>query len=191
MSCLRRCAAPCSRCMPRQGPSTAVNKRRRGTLGPSGAVRSRYLLRQQMISEGAAEDGAVVAVVLAAARGWGGNAACADTAHGECVGGSDPCEGELSRGGLANLHETRICKSEVAREPADPLPGIGRGRRRSRMRWRWGCRTARPLPRHGRAAHEGGGERERGEHPGAARRGDAASCTAAAQQPLALAAASR
>ena len=47
----------------------AVNKRRRGTLGPSGAARSRYLLRQQMISEGAAEDAAVVAVVLTAARG--------------------------------------------------------------------------------------------------------------------------
>src|SRR5437016_7621311 len=62
-------------------------------------------------------------------KGWGGNAACAAAAHSERVGGSDPCESELSRGGLASLHETRTCKSEVAREPADararePVAGI-------------------------------------------------------------------
>jgi len=43
----------------------------------------------------------------------GDHAACAAAAHGERVGGSDPCDGEATRGRLASLHEARACKSEL------------------------------------------------------------------------------
>ena len=129
MSCSRRCAAPCSRCMPRQGPEYG------GEQAPS---RDAWPLRRRALSLSTqtADDirgggGGCRGRCRGADRskGWGGNAACAAAAHSERVGGSDPCESELSRGGLASLHETRTCKSEVAREPADararePVAGI-------------------------------------------------------------------
>ena len=141
MSCLRRCAAPCSRCMPRQGPEYG------GEQAPS---RDAWPLRRRALSLSTqtADDirgggGGCRGRCRGADRskGWGGNAACAAAAHGECVGGSDPCESELSRGGLASLHETRTCKSEVARWPKQP----GMARWRLAPPLRRGMGTTEPL----------------------------------------------
>src|SRR5439155_18457289 len=69
-SCWRRCAPPCSRCMPRQRArgrwhASGVAERRR-----AGATRPRYLRRKQRIRDAAAEDAAAVAVAPPAGGEW-------------------------------------------------------------------------------------------------------------------------
>ena len=69
-SCWRRCAPPCSRCMPRQrargrGTQAALRNARR-----AGATHPRYLRRKQRIRDAAAEDAAAVAVAPPAGGGW-------------------------------------------------------------------------------------------------------------------------